>query len=207
MLAAVVTAALVVGCASESSDDAGGAGTEEADDDSSAQPEAPEAEAADDDGAPPSDPAAGTAGPLGAHPCDVVDDEAIDDVTGAPLDFGQEVTATVTENNLTWTPDACRWEDRTLEVSVQVAGADDFATGQIECPEPLGIGSEVTAADDLGDSGWWKYDDNDGEGTLRVCTATALVDVEVAPDHVAPIDEADARAIATSLAETVLAAL
>lgn len=209
LLAALLVGTLVGGCASESSDDAGGSVTEDTDDDSG-QPDAPEAEATDDDEeAAPSGPDAGGDDPLGAHPCDVVGDQTVEDLTGAALGSGQAATsATVTENDLTWTPDSCTWENEVLEVKVQVAGAGDFATGQLECPEPLGIGAEVTAADDLGDSGWWKYDDDDdGEGTLRVCTATALIDVEVEPEFGNPRDEADLRAIATGIAETVLAAL
>jgi hypothetical protein len=204
LLAALVAGVLVAGCGSDGDDD--DASTTTTADDASG-PEMPDAELPED-GEITSPPAGSDAGgPLGAQPCDVVDITTVETAVDNALRAGEIVDATVTENDLTWTPDECQWENEVLEIEVQVAGDDDFPDGGLLCPEPLGVGAQVTPVDGLGDSAFWVYDDNDGEGTLRVCTATALVDATIAPDDIAPLDAATTQAAATALAEQVLAAL
>ena len=192
----IVAAATAAGCASEG-DDVPAAVPDDADD-----PAAP-APSGDDTGD------AGDADdPLGAHPCDVADVAAIEAAAALALGPGQTVSSTTTENELTWTPDRCSWEANNLEVNLDVAGAGDFADGSLACPPLLAIGGSTSPVDDLGQSAEWEYDADDGEGTLRVCTATALVDAEVEPDlDTSSMDEAGARATAEAAVAPVVADL
>jgi len=160
-----------------------------------------------DDPAPSAPTGDGTDGPLGAHPCDVADEAAVEAAAGVALGAGQPVDQTISENDLTWRPDRCSWEADDLEVDLDVAGPEDFPGGALACPAIPSGGGETEAVDDLGESAEWEYE-SDGEATLRVCTATALVDAGVEPDlDTSPIDEAGARATAEALVRPVLAAL
>ncbi len=200
-LAVLLAAAAAGACASEGDDPAGPAGGDgtptTADDRVLPSPDAPLPTPTGD----------GTDGPLGDHPCDVADVAAMEAAAGQTLGAGQPVNQTVSENELTWTPDRCSWEANNVEVDLDVAGAEDFTTGQLECPPIPRGGAPTEQVDGLGMSAEWEIED-DGEATLRVCTETALVDALVEPDlDTSSMDEAGARATAEAAVAPVVAAL
>ena len=73
-----------------------------------------------------------------------------------------------------------------------------FASGPVEC-EP---GSDDQKTSGVGDQAWWDYQKFFGMGTLRVCSAKAMLEVTVT---VPSKDQALARKIAPAMAEKVLA--
>lgn len=113
--------------------------------------------------------------------CDLVTTDELGDIFGTTFSSGRTVQSTVTEDGVTWTPDQCSWEsDEKLELSLKIADAADFETGTLVCAEPSRLLYEVTDIADLGTAAYWTFDDAFGaEGELRVCTAEALIDVEL----------------------------
>lgn len=139
----------------------------------------------------------------GELPCGVVTAQEFAEIFGEDLGDGEANTSsTVTEQDVTWHPATCEWEGDDLEVELGFADAAAFDTGAITCSAPLGIGQDVQPVGGIGDQAWWVSDDShDDEGTLRACTATHLIDVEVDGDGI------DARTAAITLMERALAAV
>lgn len=142
----------------------------------------------------------------GDYPCGLLSDDDLTPVFGSSLGPGQASTGETTENDVTWTPQSCRWgDDDTLELRLSVAGAEAFPDGGLQCPQPLGIAGEVTPVSGLGTQAWWVWVDiSTVEGMLRVCTAAALLDLRLeAPEG----ESADFQAQASDLAAVVLGQL
>lgn len=191
---ALTVAALLTACGGDDDDDA--------DDDATTTEQ--DAGTEPDSGTAPTDDEAAS----GDHPCDVVDAAAVEALVGSPIGEGEVRITTVTENDLEWTPDECEWDvEDVIEMDLHLVQADDYTAGEVVCPELGGLGAEVTEVDGLGDSAQWEYSDNDGSAHLRVCTATGMVDAKVEPEDVTTFDSAELQAIATELAEPVLALL
>lgn len=98
------------------------------------------------------------------------------DLTGPRVERGDS-----DEGTLSWTHESCDWANDAadLEVDLDVAVASDFADGTVACPEPAGSGTS-SPVEGIGTKAWWTADDGkDSEGTLRVCTADSLFDLEV----------------------------
>lgn len=137
-------------------------------------------------------------------PCDLVATGAVEAIAGTPLTDGDDLATTNTRNEATWTSRKCTWEDEASdqEVALDVALADGFASGVVECIEPL---SDATTVDGPGDQNFWEWDGLLDQAALQVCTADALLEIsfETWPED----DEAGALAAATTLAEEALSAL
>lgn len=125
-------------------------------------------------------------------------------------DFGEptELTGDHGIQDVEWTSVGCSWESDTAQVRVHVAGPDDFADGFV-CAEPLdGVAGadEISPVADLGDQGWFEWDDfQGGKGSLSVCAGERRIDVDViGPRDGDPIDQETALAAATTIAEALL---
>jgi hypothetical protein len=138
-------------------------------------------------------------------PCGAADAVQLESIFGAPFGDGTVGSATVTQNDSTWTADSCSWESSDgFELSLRIAEEVDFADG-LECLEPLGIGSEVTPVEGIGEGAWWVFEGgDDAEGELRVCAGTAVIDVLV---EAASGDSEVLRDQSVALAELALAKL
>jgi hypothetical protein len=85
------------------------------------------------------------------------------------------------ENGVVWQSDNCSWElEDVLEVTLAVSVAEDFEGGELLCPVLDYLDTESTPAPELGDQPFWVgYAGNEVEGTVRVCAAEVLLDVDV----------------------------
>lgn len=153
-----------------------------------------------------------TAPPASSLPaaCDLITADDLAKAMGVTFAPGRAGTGDTTEQDLSWTSDDCSFEAEDLvEVTVKLTGPDDFTQGRFGCPQPPEVGSIIDPADDIAGAtdGWWKVSDAPPlEATLRACSATALVDVEM--EYEDGVDyEGDPRAQAAQLAEFVLANL
>ncbi|HWJ67804.1 MAG TPA: hypothetical protein VNT31_14105 [Nocardioides sp.] len=150
--------------------------------------------------------------PVSALPaaCDLITADDVAKTMGVSFGPAEAGSGTTTEQDLEWRSDNCSFEATDLvEVTVKVTGQDDFVAGTFGCSQPSEIASIVEPADDIAGAtdGWWKVSDAPPlEATLRACSATALVDVEM--EYEDGVDyEGDPRAQAAQLAEFVLANL
>lgn len=141
--------------------------------------------------------------------CDVLSPQDVSDayrVEFGPAELGG---GGHTEQDLEWQSDNCSWEAEDLvEVTFALSGPDDFADGTLVCPEPLAIASTVEPVTGLdADAAWWEVDDAPPlEATLRVCTATALFDLEL--EYEDGVDyQGDPQRQTIALAKAVLVAL
>lgn len=128
-------------------------------------------------------------------------------VTFGPAEIGGGTTS---EQDLEWRSDNCSFEAEDLvEVTVKVTGPADFVKGAFSCPQPPEIASIIERADDVPGStdGWWKVSDAPPlEATLRACSATANVEVDL--DYEDGVDyQGDPRQQAAQIAGLVLSGL
>src|SRR5690606_20767525 len=116
----------------------------------------------------------------GSEPCDVITTAVLAEAFPG-VEFGapsvRQGTRKVQE--VTWTTSACHWGSPTLEGRAAVAGPEGFEGG-FQCVEsPTGLG-EVTPVDEVGEQGWWSWDDfSDADGNLAVCAGEVRVDVDI----------------------------
>lgn len=136
-------------------------------------------------------------------PCDVFSQEEIEQLAGNALDPGDMIRNNIDENGVQWAADACTWtnldDDTATEVTLAVSRADDFPSGSVECPERLGAAT-ISGA---GDTAYWEFNDaveSAGIGELRVCSADALIGVQVD----GPGDEASLQQKALDIANETL---
>lgn len=150
--------------------------------------------------------AAGTAAPSGEFPCTLVSQATIEQLAGNAVQPGDASTVHHDENGVRWTAAECAWlspPGPAVEVDLEVSRADGFASGTVGCPPLAG---SPTPVDGLGSTATWSWTDPGTEvtvGTLRICSAGALVDVRVS----GPGGEGVLRAVATGIATEVIAAL
>lgn len=142
--------------------------------------------------------------------CDLVTGNDIAKAMGVSFGQAEVGSGTTTEQDLEWRSDNCSFEAADLvEVTVKVTGPADFVKGSFTCPQPLEIAAIIEPADDVPGStdGWWKVSDAPPlEATLRACSATANVDVEL--DYEDGVDyQGDPRQQAAQIAGLVLANL
>jgi hypothetical protein len=146
---------------------------------------------------------AAVAGGAGA-PCDVTDAATVEAVLGQPLGEGDAGQVSVTENDLSWTAEACDWEtDAGLEIELRMVAADALPG---ECPRLSSPVYEVTEVPGLGDAAWFEFDDLQGEGGVRACAAAGMVEARIESGDT-PVDEATLEATAVALVTPAIAAL
>jgi hypothetical protein len=113
------------------------------------------------------------------YPCSLFSAEDIEELLGAPVEDGDYTTVNRHENIGDWQSDDCLWSstiDRGPELDLWVSRAGQFPSGKIEC---YGLEPGDRAFPDLADRSSWKYQKSWGWGTLRACTDSALLEVEL----------------------------
>jgi hypothetical protein len=115
----------------------------------------------------------------GDYPCSLFDKAELESIIGFSLEPGDGITNNVSENDLSYIGQQCSWsatEGISNELRFQVSEADDFPSGAVGCPPPMGTTTPVTG---VGTSATWETletSDYTG-GTLRVCDSGAFVEV------------------------------
>ena len=138
--------------------------------------------------------------------CDVVTTGDVADSFEVDIEKDAVGSGSADEQGITWRYRTCSWETPDqIEVTLGIATAADFPDGTLGCP-PLNYlgtpGEPVPGLDDA--EAWWVESGfNEEEGTLRVCTATHLFDIDVdRPSGTVELDTL--REQATALAAEVL---
>lgn len=139
--------------------------------------------------------------------CDLATEADVEAAFGEDVPPGSISSGSTTdENDLSWMSDNCNWDvEDGLEVSLALTFADDFADGELLCPELDSFDVPSTPVEGLdATSAAWVNDKIDPhEGTLRICTERELMDIDIeSPDG--SRDPATMQAQAMALAEVVL---
>ena len=132
-------------------------------------------------------------------PCSLFPQADVEALVGNPLGKGSYAFNNVSTNDRQYKSESCDWSAAGgdgNEVGLWVSLPKHFASGQVECIP----GSEHQKTPGLGDQAWWDY--KKFFGTLRVCSAKAMLEVTVT---VTSKDEKLARKIAQTIAQRVLA--
>jgi hypothetical protein len=135
-------------------------------------------------------------------PCDLLSADELADALGYEGDDGDSAPASVTQNDVSWEAQKCRWRSDSLEVSLSVSNADDFAAGEVFCEPQVSLGDDPVALEGLGDSAWFVLDDfADPAGEVRFCTDSTLVDLKA--EFTADVDADELRESLSGLAALV----
>lgn len=143
-------------------------------------------------------------------PCTVVSAVDVQAAYGVTFSEGTAVATDHRERGSSWTSAGCAFTATDLvEVTVELVGPDDFTAGKFGCVQPPEQGSIIEPVDDLAgaDRGWWRTSDAPPlAATMRACTSTVLLDVDLVYED--GVDyEGDPRNQSAALAEKVLARL
>lgn len=158
----------------------------------------------------PSEPASSSA-PAAALPaaCDLITEGDVAKMMGLTPGPGESDTGDDDDAGVAWRTSECSFEAQgQVEVTVKVTGPADVTKGAFGCPQPDDRDGNVEPADDVAGAskGWWKTNSAPPlEATLRACSATANVDVDL--DYDTNDYEGDPRQQAGDLAAFVLANL
>jgi hypothetical protein len=181
--AAIAAATLLLGSAACGSDNGDGGGDGGADGDDDAQTE------------PTSEPATSAAAADETDACGVADVAAVEAALGSSIGTGDAGTVSVDDNGQKWQADGCEWEADDVELELRIVAS---AALPGDCPELSSPVYEVTPVADLGDAAWFEWDDLQGEGAVRVCSASGMAESRVESGD-APLDQAVVRATALAL--------
>lgn len=142
--------------------------------------------------------------------CDLITSADIAKAFALEFADGQGVPGTFGSNGVEWKSDGCVFESPgVVDVKVAVTGPDDFTKGDFTCVQPGDVSAIVEPVDDIAgaDKGWWKLSEAPPlEATMRACSATANIDVDIDYEDGVNYD-GDPRSQAVAVAELVLAAL
>ena len=133
-------------------------------------------------------------------PCSLFQQEEIEGLAGNPLDKGSYMFNHVSENERNYRSESCDWSAKGgegNEVSLWVSLPKHFDSAKVECSP--GSAKKISG---IGDQAWWDYQKYFGMGTLRVCSAKAMLEVKVT---LTSKDEAAAKKLAQTITEKVLA--
>ena len=147
--------------------------------------------------------------PVDAEVCELADEADVEAAFEEDLPPGSYSSGSTDEDGVQWMSDNCNWDiEEGTEVSLEVSTAEDFADGTLQCPELDSFDVPSTPVEGLdATSAAWVNDKIDpNEGTLRICTDTYLLGIDVdSPDGSRDPDTMQSQAVA--LAEVVLANL
>lgn len=135
-------------------------------------------------------------------PCSLFTQQEIEALAGNPLDKGSYALNHVSEDDHNYRSQSCDWSAKTTEgneVGVWVSLPKHFDSDKVECSPGSASASKIPG---LGDQAWWEYQKSYGMGTLRVCSAKAMLEAKITMKSK---EEAPARTIAQTIAEKVLA--
>ena len=143
------------------------------------------------------------------YPCSVFPQEELETLIGNPLEKGSYTFVHRSENDREYRSESCSWSAKGAEgneVSLWVSRAKHFDSGQVICYPPLGAGANNPWAPKriagIGDEAWWEYQTSGGIGTLRACSANALVETRI---DLTGDDDTFAQHAARTVAEKILA--
>lgn len=141
--------------------------------------------------------------------CELATEADVEAAFGEDLPPGSFSSGSTDEDGVQWQSDNCNWDvEDGLEVRLAYSTAEDFADGALLCPELDSFDTPSTPVEGLDAvSAAWVVDQIDPEeGTLRICTETALINIDTEyPDGTA--DPATMQEQSVALAEVVLANL
>jgi hypothetical protein len=133
-------------------------------------------------------------------PCSLFPQEEIEGLAGNPLDKGSYMFNHVSDNDRNYRSESCDWSAKGgegNEVALWVSLPKHFDSSKVECSP----GSANQKISGIGDQAWWDYQKYFGMGTLRVCSAKAMLEVKVT---LKSKDEAAAKKIAQTITDKVL---
>ena len=138
--------------------------------------------------------------------CDLATEAEVEAAFGEDLPAGSFSSGSTDEDGVQWQSDNCNWDiEDGLEVSLEYSTAEDFADGELLCPELDSFDTPSTPVEglDAASAAWVNDQVDPDEGTLRICTDTALVDIDIeTSDGTGDSDTMQQQAVA--LAEVVL---
>jgi hypothetical protein len=141
--------------------------------------------------------------------CELATEADVEAAFGEDLPAGSFSSGSTDEDGVQWQSDNCNWDvEDGLEVQLAYSTAEDFADGELLCPELDSFDTPSTPVEGLDAvSASWVVDQIDPEeGTLRICTESALVNIDTEyADGTA--DPATMQEQSVALAEVVLANL
>jgi hypothetical protein len=139
-------------------------------------------------------------------PCDLVTTEQIDDLLSASLAVDEPRPTQNSRNDAAWTSVKCSWasESPEQEIDLDVARADGFASGEVECVEPMSDAQPIDPPAGV-DEAYWTWDGLLVIAELQVCTPDAFVQIRL--DTWDESDEAGAQDALLEIAGIVLAEL
>jgi len=147
--------------------------------------------------------------PVDAEVCELAAEADVEAAFEEDLPPGSYSSGSTDEDGVQWMSDNCNWDiEEGTEVSLEVSTAEDFADGTLQCPELDSFDVPSTPVEGLdATSAAWVNDKIDpNEGTLRICTDTYLLGIDVSsPDGSRDPDTMRDQSVA--LAEVVLANL
>lgn len=122
-----------------------------------------------------------------SDPCGALDASLVEAELGDSIGEGDGGDTSVTERGVTWTASECEWETAGgVELQLRIVEASELPA---ECPALESPVYEISELPDLGDSAWWEWDDLEGEGAVRVCTARGMAESRVESADDEPLDE------------------
>jgi hypothetical protein len=144
-----------------------------------------------------------------AEVCELADEADVEAAFGEDVPPGSFSSGSTDEDGVQWQSDNCNWDiEDGLDVSLAISTAEDFAQGELLCPEldSFDVPSTPVTGLDAAAASWVTDKIDPDEGTLRICTDAELIDIDVAsPDGSRDPDTMRDQSIA--LAEVVLANL
>jgi hypothetical protein len=142
------------------------------------------------------------------EPCELADEADVESAYGEDVPPGSISSGSTDEDGVQWQSDNCNWDiEDGLEVSLAVSTAEDFADGELLCPELDSFDVPSTPVEGLDAEAWWVTDKIDpNEGTLRICADAVLIDIDVeSPDGSRDPDTLQGQSVA--LAQVVITKL
>jgi hypothetical protein len=133
-------------------------------------------------------------------PCSLFTQAGLEALLGNPLDSGHYAFNHVDDNGHQYGSESCGWsaaQGGGNAADLWVSRPGQFASGRVEC-SPGSAGHEISGS---GDQAWWEFGKSSGIGTLRVCSAQAMLEVKIT---LAGRDGVRARKIAETIAGKVL---
>ncbi len=144
--------------------------------------------------------------PTEVEVCELATEADVEAAFEEDLPPGSFSSGSTDEDGVQWQSDNCNWDiEEGTEVSLEVSTAEDFTDGTLQCPELDSFDVPSTPVEGLdATSAAWVNDKIDpNEGTLRICTETYLIGIDVeSPDGSRDPETMQAQAVA--LAEVVL---
>ena len=136
-------------------------------------------------------------------PCNIFSEAYLAKLMEVAMDGGAYSLVSRTEDAHAWKSDACVWQATgggSGKADLWISQAKHFDSGKVACYPPLD-GAEPFPG--VGTKAWWHFQKSWGIGTLRACSASALVEAQVARPGA---DEAAVRQSARAIVQRAIEA-